>query len=81
MFLVRKYTGSKKEKGAKIRMRKIEVKVCKACGKTYLHKSGGIIGQPIDLINGEMCPACRIKTVGKGVKRIMDIIKGEGGHG
>lgn len=56
-------------------MRKIEVNVCKVCGKTYLYERGGIIGQPIDLINCEICPACRIKAAGKSVKRIMDILR------
>lgn len=62
-------------------MRKIEVKVCKVCGKTYLHESGGIIGKPMNLMNCGICPTCQIKAAEKNVKRIIDIFKGEGGHG
>ncbi len=60
-------------------MRRMEVKTCKKCGRTYLWESGGIVATPGDYMDCGMCPACRIRVPGRALKRIGDIIRGKGG--
>ena len=61
-------------------MRRIEFKVCRNCGKTYLWESGGIVSTPADFVDFGMCPVCRVKTAGRTLKDIIDIFRGKDGH-
>lgn len=62
-------------------MRRIEIKICKKCGKTYLWESGGIVSTPVDFLDYGMCPVCRVKTAGATLSRVIDIFRGKNGHG
>jgi hypothetical protein len=56
-------------------MRRITVRICNKCGKTYLQESGGIVATPADFVNSTMCNACKAKSMGKVVKNLVDYIK------
>lgn len=62
-------------------MRRIEFKVCRKCGKTYLRESGGIVATPADFVDCGMCTACKVKASGKVLKHIVEIVRGKDGHG
>lgn len=42
-------------------MRKIELKKCRKCGKTYVWKSGGFVPGIMDHADYGMCAKCRVK--------------------
>lgn len=65
------------EENGESHMRKVEIKSCSKCGKTYLHESGGIVLDPKDFINGKICPMCRIKSLGSCAKKFVDVLRGE----
>lgn len=56
-------------------MLKNELKVCKKCGKMYIKTSGGIVSNPVDFIDSGLCTACKTKTAGGAVKKILDSLK------
>ena len=62
-------------------MRRIEFKVCRKCGKTYLRERGGIVATPADFVDSGMCTACKMKASGKVLMHIVDIVRGKVGHG
>ena len=58
-------------------MRRIEVRICKKCGKPYMWESGGIVSTPADYMDYGMCKSCRLLLTGKRITRIIDIFKGK----
>ena len=41
-------------------MKKIELKICRKCGGTYVWTRGGIVMTPIDYADRGLCPKCRV---------------------
>jgi len=62
-------------------MRRIEVRICKKCGKTYMRESGGIVSTPADYLDDGMCRSCQLLLTGKTITRIIDIFKGKDKNG
>lgn len=49
-------------------MIKIHAKECKRCGKIYMDKSGGIVMNPEEMKNSDLCEECKEKTLKDKVK-------------
>jgi hypothetical protein len=59
-----------------VRLRQIELRICKECNRLYIREYGGIVVNPMECYSDKgLCKRCRIKAIAKKAENILGVIR------